>query len=198
MPDGGYRTIVADPPWDYPEGFVSQLDGHEIDGQRRTMADRGPIVRKPLPYKSMTLAEITALPVGDLAAKDCRLFLWTTMRYLPAALDLLPKWDFTYKQTVVWDKTPNFPRFGGSIAPNAAEFLIVAVKGKPERLAMWSTSVVRARKPRTEHSRKPDVFLDLVETVSPGPYVELFARRDRLGWDTWGNESLGTAEMGAA
>lgn len=183
-----YRTIVADPPWPYSEGFVSLGTNHTIRGRKRTPQERGPIQKKPLPYPSMSLAEIEALPLPALADDSCRLFLWATMRYLPNAMDLLGAWGFTYKQTIVWDKTPNFSPLGGSVAPNAAEFLIVATRGNPERKGRWTTSVVRARKARTTHSRKPETFQDIIEQVSPGPYLELFARRPRLGWDVWGNE----------
>jgi N6-adenosine-specific RNA methylase IME4 len=132
-----------------------------------------------------------------MADKDCRLFLWTTNRYLPDSLTIIAGWGFSYRQLLVWDKTPNIPPFGGSVAPNSGEFLIVAVQGKPGRVSRWPTSIIRARKGRTEHSRKPDVFLDLVESVSPGPYLEMFARRQRLGWDTWGNEALPHVELTA-
>jgi N6-adenosine-specific RNA methylase IME4 len=138
----------------------------------------------------MKLEEIRAIPVVQLADEDCRLFLWATSRYVPEAFNLLALWGFEYRQLLVWDKTPNFNPMTGSVAPIAGEFLFVAVRGRPKRVDRWTTSIVRARKARTEHSRKPEVFLDLVETVSPPPYLELFARRNRLGWDTWGNESL--------
>lgn len=191
-----YRTIVADPPWPYPEGFVALGTNHrKKGGRKRTIEERGPIVKAELPYGSMTLSQIAALPLASVTDDDARLFLWATMRYLPDALAMLPGWGFEYRQLVVWDKTPWFQPVGGSIAPNAAEFLIVAVTGNPERIGRWPTSVVRARKPREVHSRKPDCFLDLVEQVSPGPYLEMFARRARFGWDYWGDQSLGTADL---
>lgn len=177
-----YRTLVVDPPWHY-EGFCTHPHAQEIDRA------------KPLPYESLTVDEIKALPVADITAKDCRLFLWTTNRYLPQALEVCSAWGFTYVQTLVWHKTGNPSPFGGSIAPIHAEFLLVAKRGAIQVLNRWPSSVIAANKPRDEHSRKPDVFLDMVERVSPGPYLELFARRARFGWDTWGNESLGTAEL---
>lgn len=162
-------------------------------------ATGGEVVVKPLPYPSMTVAEIAALPVADLAEKDARLFLWTTNKYLPEALaEVLPGWGFSYRQMLVWDKRPNVNPLGGSVAPNSAEFLIVATQRSPARLARLESSIVQARKAVNTHSQKPEVFLDLVERVSPGPYLELFARRNRLGWDTWGNESLAHVEMGEA
>jgi N6-adenosine-specific RNA methylase IME4 len=192
-----FRTIVADPPWRYDEGFVTVPDRpHRQD--RDTKGGHGTITRKELPYGSMSVDEIGDLPIPLLAADDARLFLWTTMRYLPTALTLIQGWGFVYKQTLVWDKTPNIPPFGGSVAKNAAEFLVVAVRGKPKRLTIWPTSVIRARKGRTTHSRKPEVFLDIVEQVSPGPYLEMFARRARFGWDYIGDESLQTVSLDAS
>lgn len=177
-----YRTIVADPPWEYDEPFA----------QIHSKAGR---VTKPLPYGSMTLDEIRALDIRRWAEKDSRLFLWTTNRYLPDAFGVMGAWGFAYKQTVVWHKAGNPSPWGGSVAPNHAEYLLVGVRGKPERLEMWKSNVVSINVGR--HSEKPESFLDLIESVSPGPYLELFARRNRLGWDTWGNEALEHVELNA-
>jgi N6-adenosine-specific RNA methylase IME4 len=186
-----YRTIVADPPWHY-DGFP----GTEATGRDKRIV-QGKTFTRPMPYPSMTLDEIKALPVAAIAAADCRLFLWTTNRYLPASFDVLKAWGFTYRQALVWVK-PGVPPFGGSIARNFAEFLIAATQGKPGRLSVANSNVITASKSKAQHSRKPEAFLDLIEQVSPGPYLELFARRARFGWSYWGDESLGTAEMGTA
>jgi len=169
-----YRTIVADPPWDYPEGFALG-PGH------------GTLEVRPLPYPPMTLEDIAELPVSELADKRCRLFLWTTNRYLPDAFDIIESWGFRYRQTLVWHKTDaNLP---SSIAPNSAEFLLVAQKGFPGRLGTLPSAVISATR-SGGHSTKPEVWLDYIEAVSPEPRLELFARRQRIGWDTWGNEAL--------
>jgi N6-adenosine-specific RNA methylase IME4 len=173
-----YRTIVADPPWHY-DGYATMPGNPKKRGH--------PVKVYDLPYASLTLAEIQAFRVP--AASSARLFLWTTNKYLPDSFAVLTAWGFTYKQTLVWHKTGNPSPFGGSVAPNHAEFLLVAECGDPELLGRLAGSVVAAPKPYA-HSQKPDVFLDLVEQVSPGPYLELFARRQRLGWDTWGDEAL--------
>jgi len=178
-----YRTIVADPPW-YYEGFIpgyTPANGTTHEGA--------------LPYAMMGLDEIKALPVAALAHDDSRLFLWTTNRYLGAAFEVMDAWTFRYRQCVVWRKTGRVPPFGGSIAPNHAEYLLVGVRGKPATGERWQTNVFDI--PRLDHSQKPEAFLDRIEAVSPGPYLEMFARRARFGWDYWGNESLGTAEMAA-
>jgi N6-adenosine-specific RNA methylase IME4 len=191
-----YSTIVADPPWDYPEGFAERVDApHKQDRDRGVIGTK--IAVRPLPYSSLSIQQIAELPIPALAAADCRLFLWATNRYLPFALSICSDWGFSYRQLLVWDKTPTFNPLSGSVAAQATEFAVVAVRGKPARLAKAKSNVVRGQKPRASHSRKPDSFLDLVEEVSPGPYLELFARRQRLGWDTWGNEALEHVELPA-
>jgi N6-adenosine-specific RNA methylase IME4 len=181
-----YRTIVADPPWHY-DGYAT------MPGNARK---RGHTVKvSALPYSSLSLGEICQLRVP--AASSARVFLWTTNRYLPAAFVVLAAWGFSYKQTLVWHKTGNPSPFGGSVAPNHAEFLLVAERGDPELLGRLAGSVISAQKPYA-HSQKPEVFLDLVEQVSPGPYLELFARRQRLGWDTWGDEALNHVSLESA
>ncbi len=192
---GEYQTIVADPPWEY-EGFATAPT--PIHGTP------GPVKVAGLPYESMTLEEIAALPVSDWAAKDCRLFFWTTNRYLPDAFPIVAGWGFTYKQTLTWRKTGNPSPFGGSVAPNHAEFLLVATRGAPKVVSRLRSSVVdapaaapgkRRKGAGRKHSAKPDAFLDFIEQVSAGPYLELFARRERLGWDTWGNESANSSGL---
>jgi N6-adenosine-specific RNA methylase IME4 len=139
----------------------------------------------------MTLKEIRNLPVSTLAEGDAHLYLWTTQRYLRGAFDIAYCWGFTTRLVLTWNK----PAKGLSTGPfvNSSEFVLFAAQGSPGRLSSHMGTVFNW--PRGKHSEKPEAFLDLVETVSPGPYLEMFARRDRLGWDTWGNESLGTAEM---
>ena len=177
-----YRTIVADPPWEYDEA----LPGHS--------PSTGASFRHGFPYPTMALAAIAVMDVARLAdPAGCNLFLWTTNRYLPDAFDILCDWRFGYRQMIVWRKTGNPPPHGGSIAPNHAEYLLVARRGQPGWTGRLPSSVVDA--PRQSHSRKPEVFLDLVEQVSPGPYLELFARRQRLGWDTWGDQALEHVEL---
>ena len=179
MSEKRYRTIVADPPWAYDEGFAWKV-GSAPDSR---------IVRQELPYGSMTLREIKAINVADLADRDCRLWLWTTNRYLRDAFDVMDAWGFTYRQIVVWDKRQNFQPLGGSVAPNAAEFLLVGTRGHPAIATRLPANVVSASR-QIPHSRKPEAFLDYIEAAGPGPFLEMFSRRARLGWDTWGNEAL--------
>ena len=176
-----YRTIVADPPWHYRQRYG-------FDGEAR---------RGFLLYRSMTVDEISALPVADLAADNAHLYLWTTNRYLRESYDVARAWGFKaggeVGKLLVWCKPPH-PRPVGGTFGSATEFVLFCRRG-----SLMSTSRVPQDWfdwPRTRHSTKPDAFLDIVEQVSPGPYVELFARRARFGWDYWGDQSFGTAEMG--
>lgn len=178
VPQQRYRTIVVDPPWDYPEGCVALGPGH---GELRAA--------QPLPYESMSFESICAMPVRELADRDCRLFLWTTNRWLPDAFDVMGAWGFRYRQTLVWHKTDT--NLVGSIAPNAAEFLLVGTRGAPRRLTPLPANVIASAR-SGGHSRKPDYWLDHIEAASPGPYAELFSRRARFGWDyPIGDQSLG-------
>lgn len=183
-----YRTIVADPPWDHSDGY----------GIRRgagAMAFSGGVEGLPLPYEAMGLDEIKQLDVAALG-KPARLFLWTTNRYLRDAFDVMTAWGFRYAQTLVWHKTNASP-FSGSVAHGSAEFILVGTNG-PVPVVRKMPSSVLAYGHKHEHSRKPEFFLDWIEQVSPGPFLEMFSRRARLGWDTWGDEALhGTEAMTA-
>ena len=170
-----YATIVADPPWRYE--FASLYPGE-------------PTRTKAMGYEMMTVPEICALPVSSLAAKDAHLYLWTTQRYLRDAYDVVKAWGFAPASVLVWVKPPR--GFVGTYACST-EFVLFSRRGSlPAKQKVsrnwWEWS-------RGEHSAKPEAFLDIVESVSPGPYLELFARRNRFGWDTWGNESLELVEM---
>jgi len=144
----------------------------------------------------MTLAEIEALPVDALAEKDAVLWLWVTNHWLPSAFGVVAAWGFSYRQTLVWGK--NNPMPVGSVAPSAAEFLVVGRRGKPRVEWVFPSSVIVTPRPSNRrHSTKPDSFMDYIEAASPAPRLEMFARRQRLGWDTWGNEALNHVEMPA-
>lgn len=200
-----YATIVIDPPWPMPEtgkrspastdGTRYELpNGKKVDGEwwgRFT----GKTVK--LPYRTMDLDEIRALPVGDLAADDAHLYTWTTNRFLEETFGIVRDWGFRPAQVLVWAKPPMGVGFGGAFTVTA-EFVIFARRGSLPHAARqdsswWQWSRVYENG-HIAHSAKPEAFLDLVEAVSPGPRLEMFARRDRLGWDTWGDESLNTME----
>lgn len=183
-----YRTIVADPPWDHSDGTgISAADGTAYGP-----GCVGHSITK-VPYACMSVQEIANLPVDRLAESSAHLYLWTTNRYLRDAYDVAKSWGFTVTKPLVWCKAPK--GFMGGAFTSSAEFCLFCRRGSLSTLARagrqwWEW-------PRSTHSVKPEAFLDLVEQVSPGPYLELFARRQRLGWDTWGNEALPHVEMPA-
>jgi N6-adenosine-specific RNA methylase IME4 len=183
---------VADPPWDVKAGPASG-DYRVVNGaQVWNLASNK---SRDLPYEPMSVAEIAALPVADLAEHDAHLYLWTTNGYLPQAFDVMGAWGFTYSTMLVWAKNP----FGGGGLGGTwritTEFLLFgrrgSLKATGHQIGTWF-NIKREydERGKPQHSRKPSAFLDLIEQVSPGPYLELFARRQRLGWNTWGDEAL--------
>ena len=190
---GRYRTIVADPPWRY-----GKFNGFSSTGPTATA---GKLTEKPrgLPYEQMSVEEIASLPVEALAAPAAHLYLWTTQRYLCDAHQVVEAWGFTRSVVLTWCKPPMGSALGFAFAPTS-EFVIFAHRGGLGPIRRWESTWFTASRPYVgkggpTHSAKPDMFLDVVEQVSPGPYLELFARRARFGWDYWGDQSLGTAEM---
>jgi N6-adenosine-specific RNA methylase IME4 len=144
----------------------------------------------------MSVAAIAALPVGDMAEDDAHLYLWTTNAYLEAAYGVARAWGFKPSQMLVWAKAPRGLGLGGAFT-STTEFILFARRGSLRPLTRTDTSWWGWKRPEAAkvHSAKPDGALDIIEQVSPGPYLELFARRARFGWDYWGDQSLGTAEM---
>lgn len=180
-----YRTIVADPPWRVPWNARA---GAKSDGRP---GSRGGAYG--LPYSSMSVEEITQLPVAGIAAPASHLWLWTTHNFLFDAPSVAAAWGFAPTYTLIWTK-PGLG-VGARFRPNA-EFVLFCEKG--DKLPVTRRDLgTYFDWPKGEHSAKPDAFYDLVESVSPEPRVELFARRARFGWDYWGDQSLGTAEMAA-
>jgi N6-adenosine-specific RNA methylase IME4 len=188
-----YRTIVVDPPWHYESWPGSTTSYRGMAARKGWVRDAK--VRKPIDYQTLSVSEICALGVQALSETDAHLYLWTTNRYLRDAFDVVTAWGFRYPQTLVWAKTPMGLGPGGAFAQNA-EYILFARRGSPghcRRLdSVWFNW---PRQGMNTHSKKPEHFYDMVEQVSPGPYVELFARRHRLGWDVWGNESANTATL---
>lgn len=181
-----YRTIVVDPPWHYRT--FGGFNGPQSDGVRRE-------VRRVLPYQSMTVAQIAALGVTEMAhPAGANVFLWTTNRYLPHSFDVLAAWGASYSQTLVWHKTGANPTTG-HIAPTSCEYLIHGRIGKAVLTGKLADSLLTTKRLASRHSAKPETWLDEIERVSPGPYMELFARRNRLGWDTWGDQALNHVEI---
>lgn len=174
-----YRTIVADPPWE-----VGRVLGWGATSESA-----------PLPYPTMTVEDIAALPVADFADKDAHLYVWTINAYIEDTYQIARDWGFKPVRLLTWTKTPQGMGLGGTFA-STAEYILFGRRGSLKA----TTRVDRSwfDWPRQQpHSKKPEAFLDLVETVSPAPRLEMFARRSRLGWDTWGNEAFQHVDLGA-
>lgn len=162
---------MADPPW-------------EVKAGPRSLHDPGERSRD-LTYSTMTVDEIAALAVP--AASGAHLYLWTINRYVEDSYRVARAWGFTPSTLIVWCKSPKGRGLGGTF-PTFTEYVLFARRGRLPSMCRADTNWFQWN--RSVHSAKPEAFLDLVEKVSPGPYLEMFARRNRLGWDTWGNESL--------
>lgn len=173
-----YRTIYADPPWQF---------------QNRT-GKVAPEHKRLTRYETMKLDDIKALPVADAAADKCHLYLWVPNALLPEGLEVMKAWGFEYKTNLVWEKVrkDGAPdgRGVGFYFRNTTEILLFGIKGSNNRtLAPGRSQVNLLRSMKREHSRKPDEFVSLIERCSPGDYLEMFARGNRDGWDMWGNQA---------
>lgn len=163
-----FATIVIDPPWDWgDEGDVNQMGRAKPD------------------YSTMGLDELMELPVSRLADDDCHIYLWITNRSLPKGFKLLDRWGFRYVTALTWVKES----FGmGNYFRGSTEHVLFGVKGS-QMLRRKDVGTHFSAKRPGGHSAKPEEFYKLVETCSPGPYLEMFARRERSGWKTWGENS---------
>ena len=160
-----FRVIYADPPWD-----IAQT------------GPRGAIEH----YDLMTLGDIKAMPVADLAADNSTLLLWVTNAALPAGLEVMEAWGFRYVTNAVWDK---YYMGLGNYFRGSHEILLHGVRGKAPFKFHGQRSTLLF--PRTEHSAKPSEMVPLIERILDGPYLELFARRrpnSHANWSVWGNE----------
>lgn len=173
-----YKTIVIDPPWHY--GVWGKGSPKSELANRHSSA-------VPMPYVTMNLKQITSIPITSLSADNCELYLWVTQKYLPNAFDIIKQWGFKYCQTITWCKKPRGTGQGGVFCPTT-EFLILARKGKMPIKKRIDSTWFLTKRPHNNHSQKPELFQDIIETVTDGPRLEMFARRERAGWDVFGNE----------
>jgi len=174
---GKMGTILADPPWRF-----SNRTGKMAPEHKRLSR-----------YGTMTFEEIMALPVEEHALPQSHLYLWTPNALLKEGLEVMKRWGFTYKTNIVWYKVRRDGgpdgRGVGFYFRNVTELVLFGVRGNFRTLppGRRQVNIVCARK--REHSRKPDELYDLIETCSPGPYLELFARQRRPEWEQWGDET---------
>lgn len=173
-----FGTILMDPPWRFAN------KSGKIAPEHRRLAR----------YATLRLEEIQALPIPELAAPVCHLYLWCPNALLPDGLAAMRHWGFQYKANLVWHK---IRKDGGSDGRgvgfyfrNVTELILFGVQGKNARtLAPGRRQVNFLASRKREHSRKPDEQYPLIEACSRGPYLELFARGERAGWTTWGEQA---------
>ena len=164
-----YKTILADPPWNIQQGGTYGAIHH---------------------YDLMTLDRIKSMPIKDLVEDDAHCWLWVTNATLRHGYDVLEAWGFTPRSIFTWIK----PRFHlGVYLRNATEHMLFGTRGNaPVQFKGQSTWGFF---PLQDHSHKPEEQFAIIERVSPGPYLELFARRSQPGWDAWGNEIASDIEI---
>ena len=163
LPENHFGTVYADPPWLYGNQGTRAATGNHYDG--------------------MSVQQMCEMPVPRLAQQNAHLHLWTTNAFLFSAREVMEAWGFTYKSCFVWVK----PQMGiGNYWRVSHEFLLLGVRGSlsfaNKGLMSW------AEIPRGKHSSKPEEVRNLIQSASPGPYLELFARHVTPGWTCWGNE----------
>jgi N6-adenosine-specific RNA methylase IME4 len=175
-----FGTILADPPWQF---------------QNRT-GKIAPEHKRLSRYHTLTLDGIKSLPISEAARETCHLYLWVPNALLPEGIEVMAAWGFHYKSNIVWHK---IRKDGGSDGRgvgfyfrNVTELMLFGIRGKNARtLKPGRTQVNYLSSRKREHSRKPDEQYPVVESCSAGPYLELFARGEREGWASWGNQADG-------
>ena len=169
LPKGKYKIIYADPPWQY----ATEQHGKE---KQETVLETH--------YPTMAIEDICRLPIENLTAGNAVLFLWTTSPKLFEAKLVIDAWGFEYKSSIIWDKIKHNVGYYVSVRH---EFLLICTRGSclpdSDRLIDSVVSIER-----TKHSEKPDIFYEIIEKMYQGKKIELFARKKREGWDTWGNQ----------
>jgi len=168
LPDAKYRLIYADPPWSYgntqPDYYTEQRDHYPV----------------------MKLSEICSLPVSSICEDNSVLFLWVTSPILEESFQVIKAWGFKYKASFVWDKMKHNMGHYNSVRH---EFLLVCVRGSCQPDVPKLFDSVQSIE-RSEHSKKPEEFYTIIETLYPnGKKIELFARGKRDGWDVFGHEA---------
>lgn len=173
-----FKTILADPPWQF---------------QNRT-GKMAPEHRRLSRYGTMDLDAILKMPVADIAAEPAHLYLWVPNALLPEGLRVMEAWGFAYKSNIVWHKIRKDGgpdgRGVGFYFRNTTELILFGVRGKnarTEAAGRRQVNIIKTQK--REHSRKPDELYDIIEACSRGPFLELFARGPRQGWSVWGDQA---------
>ncbi len=173
-----FSTILADPPW----RFINRT------------GKMAPEHRRLSRYGTLSVEEISVLPVAELAAPTSHLYLWVPNALMPEGLAVMKAWGFNYKSNIIWHKIRKDGgpdgRGVGFYFRNVTELLLFGVRGKNARtLGPGRSQVNFIATRKREHSRKPDEQYKIIEACSPAPYLELFARGKRRGWTLWGDQA---------
>lgn len=172
-----FKTILADPPWQFTNRTGKMAPEHKRLNR----------------YPTLPLKEICEIPVHIAAEDASHLYLWVPNALLPEGLEVMSAWGFKYKSNIIWHKVRKDGgpdgRGVGFYFRNTTEILLFGIRGRMRTLAPGRSQVNILRTMKQEHSRKPVEQYDLIQSCSPGPYLELFARGSRPGWVLWGNQS---------
>lgn len=172
-----FKTILADPPWRFANSTGKVAPEHKRLSR----------------YPTLSFDEIYELPVNLIAEPESHLYLWVPNALLAQGLETMKRWGFTYKTNIIWykirkDGGPD-GRGVGFYFRNVTEMVLFGIKGKMRTLSPGRTQVNIMKTRKREHSKKPDELYKIIESCSPGPYLELFARGKKEGWTLWGNQS---------
>lgn len=172
-----FSCVLADPPWSYGCKAPTESPRPHLDrGEQHGSADHY--------YPTMGLGEIKALPVREISANDSVCFMWATVPLLPSAFEVMDAWGFKYKTMLTWHKINS--KGMGYWFRGYTEHLLLGVRGNVKAFRSLQHNLVESKVGR--HSEKPERFHEIIESVTTGPRIELFARRKRAGWCVWGNE----------
>lgn len=173
----GYRTILADPPWRFNNRTGKVAPEHKRLNR----------------YDTLSLEDIMEMPVSLAAGEDSHLYLWVPNALLPEGLQVMKSWGFKYKSNLIWHKIRKDGgpdgRGVGFYFRNTTEIVLFGIRGRMRTLAPGRSQVNILKTQKREHSRKPDELYELIERCSPGPYLEIFSRGKRRGWDVFGNQT---------
>lgn len=173
----GYKTILADPPWRFNNRTGKVAPEHKRLNR----------------YETLALGDIMEIPVSLASAENSHLYLWVPNALLPEGLLAMKAWGFEYKSNLIWHKIRKDGgpdgRGVGFYFRNTTEIILFGIRGRMRTLPPGRSQVNILKTQKQEHSRKPDELYELIERCSPGPYLEIFSRGRRKGWDVFGNQT---------
>ncbi len=177
VPNQSFKTVLADPPW----RFLNRTG--KVAPEHRRLSR----------YETLHTEEIMEIPVCEVTAEKCHLYLWVPNALLQEGLMVMKAWGFQYKTNLVWHKVRKDGgpdgRGVGFYFRNTTELVLFGVKGSYRTLEPGRTQVNIIKTQKQEHSRKPDALYDIIEKCSSGPFLEIFSRGKRKGWEVFGNQS---------